>query len=258
MLYMLLKSLILPPGCFFILVVIGWLVGKWRPRLGRVLLWALLVVGYLATTPFLAGELLAPLQRYQPVDVQKPDSHVGAIVVLGAGINYSAPEYWNPEAPPFGFDVADALSLQRIAYAAYLARATGKPLLLSGGATRPSSDRTVAKAMSVTLARDFGITPRWLEERSTTTQSNAVYSAKLLHAEGIDKIYLVTHAWHMPRALIAFEGTGIEVIPAPTGFVSRSGDTWHDFIPSAQGLLLTYYAVHEWLGIAWYRIKVVT
>ena len=257
MLYMLLKSLILPPGCFFILVVIGCLVRKWRPRLGRVLLWALLVVGYLATTPFLAGELLAPLQRYQPVDVQKPDSHVGAIVVLGAGINYSAPEYWNPEAPPFGFDVADALSLQRIAYAAYLARATGKPLLLSGGATRPSSDRTVAKAMSVTLARDFGITPRWLEERSTTTQSNAVYAAELLHAEGIDRIYLVTHAWHMPRALIAFEDTGIEVIPAPTGFVSRSERTWHDFIPSAQGLLLTYYAVHEWLGIAWYRIKVV-
>jgi len=255
MIYVLMKSLLLPPACFFVLFFIGWLLNKWRRRLGHLFLWSLLVAVYLAATPFFAGELMAPLQHYQPVDVQEPDPDVGAIVVLGAGINFSAPEYWDREAPPYGVDVADALSLQRVAYAAYLARATSKPLLLSGGTSSMLGDRTVAKAMSVTLARDFGLSARWLEQRSTTTMSNAEYSAKLLRSEGIDKIYLVTHAWHMPRALIAFEDTGIKVVPAPTGFVSRSSGAWNDFIPSAQGFLLTYYAIHEWLGIAWYRIE---
>lgn len=255
MLYVTLKTLVLPPGCFFLLFLVGWLVMKWRPGLGRSFLWVLLAVVYLATTPFLAGELMAPLQPYEPVDLAKSDPDVGAVVVLGAGVYYSAPEYWQLGAPPYGVDVADALSLQRVEYAAYLAKAIGKPILISGGTTGPSADRTVAQAMNLTLSRDFGLAARWLEERSTTTMSNAEYSAQILHAEGIKKVYLVTHAWHMPRAMIAFRNAGIDAIPAPTCFVSRSDGLWQDFVPSAQALLTTYYAVHEWLGIAWYRLS---
>lgn len=253
MLYTILKTLILPPGCFFVLFLVGWLLTRWWPRLGRTFLVALLAMAYLATTPFLAGELMAPLQPYEAVDLEKPDPDVGAVVVLGAGIYFSAPEYWRPEAPPFGVDVADTLSLERVAYAANLAKATGKPILLSGGASFAPTHRSVAGAMQATLTRDFGLTARWVEDRSTTTMSNATYSAELLRAAGIDKVYLVTHAWHMRRAMIAFERVGIEAVPAPTHFVSRSGGLWGDFIPSAQAFLLTYYAVHEWLGIAWYR-----
>jgi uncharacterized SAM-binding protein YcdF (DUF218 family) len=250
-----LKLLILPPGCFFVLFLAALGLRRWRPRLGRAALWSLLAVVYLVTTPFVAGELMAPLQCCQPVDPEKPDPAAGAIVVLGAGIYFSAPEYWTKEAPPFGVDVANTLSLERVAYAAYLARATGKPILLSGGAGEPPTHRTIAEAMGLTLLRNFGLTARWMEKQSTTTLSNAVYSAQILRKEGITRIYLVTHAWHMRRALIAFEGTGLEVIPAPTAFVSRSGADPDpgDFVPSARALLFTYYAVHEWLGIIWYR-----
>ena len=248
-----LKSLILPPTCFFVLFFFALALRWWRQSAGRVALWCLLVVVYLATTPFVAGELMAPLQCCRPVTLENLDPHAGAIVVLGAGIYFSAPEYWSKEAPSYGVDVADSLSLERVAYAAYLAKATGQPILLSGGSSEPASHRTVAESMGLTLSRNFGITPRWMEQQSTTTWSNATYTAKILHNEGITRIYLVTHAWHMRRALIAFEGTELEVIPAPTAFVSRSGLDLADFAPSARALLLTYYAVHEWLGIIWYR-----
>lgn len=248
-----LKSLILPPTCFFVLFFVALALRRWRPGLGRIALWSLLVVVYLATTPFVAGELMAPLQCCQPVDPEKPDPGAGAIVVLGAGIYFSAPEYWSREAPSYGVDVADSLSLERVAYAAYLTRVTGKPILLSGGSSEPATHRTVAESMGLTLLRNFGLTARWMEQQSTTTLSNAAYSAQILRKEGITRIYLVTHAWHMRRALIAFEGTGLEVIPASTAFVSRSGLDLVDFAPSARALLLTYYAVHEWLGIIWYR-----
>ena len=89
--------------------------------------------------------------------------------------------------------------------------------------------------------------------RSTNTMENAAYSAQVLQEAGIRKIYLVTHAWHMPRAVLAFEKAGLEVIPAPTAFVSRSDGQLQDFLPSASALQLTYYAIHEWLGILWYQ-----
>lgn len=248
-----LKSLLLPPACFLVVFLAALVLRRWSPRLGRAALWSLLAIVYLATTPFVAGELMAPLQCCQPVDPENPDPRASAIVVLGAGIYFSAPEYWSKEAPPFGVDVANSLSLERVAYAAYLARATSRPILLSGGTSDPATHRTIAEAMGLTLSRNFGLTARWVEKQSTTTLSNAAYSAQILRKEGITRIYLVTHAWHMRRALIAFEGTGLEVVPAPTAFVSRSGLELADFVPSARALLLTYYAAHEWLGIIWYR-----
>lgn len=249
-----LKAVILPPTSFFLLFVIGWLLMKLRPALGRGFLWALLAVTYLASTPFFSSELIAPLQPYPAVDPARPDPDAKAIVVLGAGVYLSAPEYQAPGGPPFGIDVADTLSLERIAYAAYLARATGLPILLSGGVGGTSNSRTVAEAMRITLARSFNLTPRWLEEQSKSTMENAEYSAQLLHKEGITKVYLVTHAWHMPRAMMAFERAGLKAVPAPTSFVPRSKMMWRDFLPSSKALHLTYFGVHEWLGLAWYRM----
>jgi uncharacterized SAM-binding protein YcdF (DUF218 family) len=254
--YSLIKALALPPALFFVLLLAGWLVSLRWPRIGRVALLSLFCLVYLSTTPFLAGELMARLQPYAPLKLDEPQPDVGAIVVLGAGIYFSAPEYWRPGAPPFGVDVADGLGLQRLAYAAYLAKSTGKPILLSGGASDPRTHRSVADAMRTTLIENFSITPRWAETRSSTTMSNAQYSADILKREGIHRAYLVTHAWHMPRAVLAFEHAGLEVVPAPTGFVSRSGWLWGDFLPSAQAFQLTYYGLHEWAGMLWYRLQI--
>jgi uncharacterized SAM-binding protein YcdF (DUF218 family) len=211
-------------------------------------------VVYLATTPFVAGELLAPLQPDHVVNPYQPDQDARAIVVLGAGAYFSAPEYWEPQAPLFGIDVADSLSLQRVAYAAYLAKMTGLPILLSGGTAGSVNDRSIADAMNVTLSRNFGVTARWLEEESSSTMENARNSAQLLRKEGITKVYVVTHAWHMRRAMIAFQHAGLDAIPAPTAFVSRSGLLWRDFLPSSQALHLTYFGIYEWVGVAWYRL----
>ncbi|MEQ9607160.1 MAG: YdcF family protein [Kiloniellaceae bacterium] len=260
MLYTVVKTLVLPPACFFVLFFIGLLVKRRWPRLGRALLWGLLVVVYLATTPFVAGELMAPLQPFPPVDLQASDQRADAIVVVGAGIYFSAPEYAAPDGGASGagasnLDVAGALTLQRLQYAAYLARATGKPVLVSGGPADPSSQASLADVMAETMTRDFGVAVRWIEDRSDNTRTNALFSAEKLRAEGIERIYLVTHAWHMPRALFAFQEAGLAVVPAPTRFESRSTIEPQDFVPSAKALLATFYAVHEWLGLVWYRLR---
>jgi uncharacterized SAM-binding protein YcdF (DUF218 family) len=59
--------------------------------------------------------------------------------------------------------------------------------------------------MKLVLEQELGLSPRWLEGQSNTTQENAKFSARILKDEGIKTIYLVTHFWHMPQAKTVFE-----------------------------------------------------
>src|SRR3546814_18795810 len=105
--------------------------------------------------------------------------------------------------------------------------------------------------MQSTRERDFGVEVRWTESESTSTWTNARLSAAKLRAAGIRRFSLVTHAWHMPRAMLAFAGTGLDAVPAPTCLVSRSELVVVDFLTSAGAFHTTYSALHECLAIAW-------
>ena len=79
-------------------------------------------------------------------------------------------------------------------------------------------------------------------------------SAPILKENGIHSIYVVTSAWHMRRALLAFADTGIAVTAAPTHFDRVSTDLI-DFLPSTVGWTTSFLALHEWIGCAWYALR---
>jgi uncharacterized SAM-binding protein YcdF (DUF218 family) len=105
------------------------------------------------------------------------------------------------------------------------------------------------------LLREFGLAPTWLEVTSNNTVENARLTQRTLRESGIERIYLVTHAWHMRRARIAFEDTGLQVIPAGTGYVIPLDARAVYLVPSAQALELSSAFFREVGGIAWYRLK---
>jgi uncharacterized SAM-binding protein YcdF (DUF218 family) len=166
-----------------------------------------------------------------------------AIVVLGAELRRNAPEY--------GGETLGPLSLERLRYAARLHRQTGLPILVSGGRLR-DGDEPVAKLMSEALAEDFLTESRWVEDRSLTTAENARYSAEILRRDGVSTVVLVTHAWHMRRALMEFRGLGLRVVPAPTLPPHRPTD-FDMFVPSAAALYESFLGVHELVGRLYYR-----
>ena len=95
----------------------------------------------------------------------------------------------------------------------------------------------------------------WADDQSRTTYENAVNTAQLLSAERITNVVIVTHAWHMPRALWAFERVGLKPLPwlAPRDFVRlRRID---DVLPSIAALHDSYHALHEMIGGAYYRLR---
>jgi uncharacterized SAM-binding protein YcdF (DUF218 family) len=170
-----------------------------------------------------------------------------AIVILGGGSYFYAPEYG-------GATTIGEASLARLRYGAKLQRETGKPILVSGGKPLGNSV-SEAQQMRDVLEQDFHVPVRWIEEDSDNTFENALYSFRLLHQAGIHKIYLVTHAWHMPRSSDIFRRAGFEVVEAPTGFTTRYQTDLLAFLPRAEALRESKTFIHEVIGLVWYRVK---
>ena len=230
------------------LAALGFLLRKRWPVVGLVSLAASSILLYVLSTPFIASALLDGLQWYPALskeEVAEPSAE--GIVVLSAGRRRNSPEY--------GGETVDSLTLERIRYAALLERRTGLPLLVSGGKRR-SDLGPLSVLLADTLQNEFGVEVKFLESRSQNTAENALFSAEMLAGKGIGRVYLVSHAWHMPRAKAAFERHGIVVIPAPTGFVSRGeGLILSDWMPQANALAGSSFAIHEWLGLLWYWLR---
>ena len=146
------------------------------------------------------------------------------------------------------------MTLDRLRTAAALQRRTGLPILVTGGTTQPQTP-PVAVVMQQSLEDDFQTPARWIEPKSADTWENAHFSADILRTQGITSIYVVTHSWHMRRAVLSFKDTGLAVTAFPTSLDDPLGPDLHDFFPRPSGWQTGYFAVHEWIGYAWYKLR---
>ena len=236
----------LPPGVLAVVGLLGLvLYVKWR-RLGLSLLGIAAASMWLLSMPVTTWwfgrsfEYLPPLALGQ---LAAKEAH--AIVILGGGRYRMAPEF-------MGYDDVSRLTLERLRYGARLHRATGLDIAVSGGP--PAALATPeAQLMRGVLEADFGVPVRWAELESRNTAENALLSRERFT---FDRIILVTHAMHMPRAVRAFEGAGFDVIPAPLGFVSGPEPDYvlRDFLPTYEALFGTHYAIYEFFGAIWYKL----
>lgn len=240
-----LRPLVQPPFNLMLLGGIGFLLRRKRPRLARVLIVGSIGLLYALSTPLVATALLISLQPSSALDLASAPRNA-AIVVLGGDLR--------PAAREFGGDTVSMLSLERVRYAAWVAKGTGLPVLTSGGVIKRGA-RPVGELMKAVLEREFGVAVRWSDDRSRDTDENARFSAELLARDGIRDVVLVTHAWHVPRARQAFERAGLAVTPAPTAFRAFDDLDVLDFVPYSRSLHDSSLAIHEWIGRAWYALR---
>jgi uncharacterized SAM-binding protein YcdF (DUF218 family) len=232
-----LTALALPPAGPLLLAALGLLLLRRWPRFGKSLAWSGLALLWLLATPAVTKPMLAAIEDVPPLDIARMKD-AQAIVVLGGGSYFAAPEY--------GGDTISSGSLVRIRYAARLQRETGLPLLVSGGA--PLGGVPEGRSMQAALEKEFGVKVRWVEDASADTRDNARNSAPLLREAGVKRVLLVTHAWHMRRAQEAFAIEQLEVVAAPTGYEAQGPLTTLDFLPGPGGLWAGRIALNEWLG----------
>ncbi len=217
------------------LLLLGIAFGLWlsskKPKLGKSLAVFSTALLWIFSTPafnvWLSHNLLT---QYKPTTVQELKAQgVQAIVVLGGGVETGQPD---------GIQQLQATALDRLRHGIELSRKTDIPLLVTGGKGWGAKAGAENEAeISSRVAREvFQFEIKWTESESRDTQENASNSKQLLTKKGINKIALVTHSWHMPRSLNAFQKMGFEVIPAPMGFVADKKTNLLSLLPNGGAL----------------------
>jgi uncharacterized SAM-binding protein YcdF (DUF218 family) len=234
------KALLLPPTGLLLVALFGLAIIRRHPRTGRMLATAAVTTLLALSMPIVAGGLVRLLDDSPPVDLNVAKT-AQAIVIPGGGVRRNALEY--------GGDTLGRLTLERVRYGARLAKATGLPVLVTGGSVLGNT-APEALLMKEALESEYGVAVRWTEDRSRNTQENAAYSAKVLRTAGFHKIVLVMHSFDVPRTATMYTATGLQVIPAPIGVSRHKIDLPEDLVPGISALVTSYYACYELIGLA--------
>ena len=232
-----------PPTIFIVLSLVGALIALvWR-RSGIGLALASSLFLYVAATPAASSYLLQRVESALPQNVDL--SGAQAIVVLGGDVRGG-----DGETP----DRLGPLSLERMVFAAEAHRRLHLPVVVTGGRLT-GAHASLGALMKAALEGDFAVPVAWNEDQSHTTWENALYTARLLLPEKLTTVVLVSHAWHLPRGLWAFERVGLKALPWPAPRTAVRLDRVGNFLPSISALHDTFYALHEMIGAAYYPLR---
>ena len=232
------------PTIFIALSLVGALIALvWR-RVGIVLVLLSSLSLFAAATPALSSYLLRRVEAAIPAAGDLGDAQ--AIVVLGGDVRRGD----GAQIP----DRLGPLSLERVVFAAQAYRQLRLPVVVSGG-TLSGAHASVGALMKTALEDNFAVSVAWQEDRSRSTWENALYTARLLLPEKITTVVIVSQAWHLPRALWAFERVGLKALPWPAPRTALRYRKIADFLPGLTALDDTFYALHEMIGRVFYRLR---
>jgi uncharacterized SAM-binding protein YcdF (DUF218 family) len=246
-------ALLLPPVPFLLLTLIGARLLLPRRGLGWLLIVVSVVLLWLsATTGAAAGLTQLMLQppaalsfdRIRELRADVAAKKPIAIVVLGGGAEPFAPEY--------GVSGLQDQSLERLRYGIWLAKQTGAPIAYSGGVGWAQEDAAPEARIAAKIAsEEFDRPLKWIEDDSRDTRENAARTIALLKPAGIDHIVLVTHGYHMPRAMRAFTeaaGADIKIEAAPMGLARKLETPALEWMPSSRGFTRVRQVLREIVG----------
>lgn len=204
---------------------------------------ALVVVAVLPLSSLIAS----PLETRFPPLRQLPRSLSG-IIVLGGALQPELAVDW---AQPHLNQQAE-----RIIAFARLGRERPDLQLVYAGGPAPGGDGPSEAALARELLGSLGMdTSRILfEDRSHNTYENAVHTAERLNPQADQTWLLVTTAMHMPRAVGVFRSAGFRVLAYPVDYRSRRVATFKVLPNLTANLERLDYAMHEWLGLTFYRL----
>jgi len=208
---------------------------------------ALAALAFVLTIPLTANIALGALEDVARHDATCGPPPPGSIIIVLAGGIYGEP----PEATDFS-DLKQE-SIRRLMSAAMLILQTpGSRLVISGGAGGRYREADLMGA----LAQQMGVPASRiiLDRESLTTYQSARHVAKILSNDLKAPRYLLTSAYHMPRAYMAFRETGQQVCALPVDFRAIQKPPYEMLTPQLSALGKMTETLHEFIGIVFYRL----
>ena len=222
-----------------------------RRKTGAALVVFALVELYALSSDPISWYLVRSLEKqYSPVTTFP--SQASIVLLTGGEV---------PRMPPRLYDEVNAAG-DRILYAARLFNQGVAPRIIVTGGNLDflrSGCGSQAEASGRLLTGLFGIDPGHivLETGARNTYENAVFTRNMLDSLHLSRrVILVTSAVHMPRSVAVFRKAGCTVFPAPANFLV---DVPHQekliaILPNTGALANSTAALHEWYGIAAYKL----
>jgi len=227
---------------FLLVVSIYVVLGKRRGR-RRFLLFVALFLYYLSTTPFLPYFLLNQLEKNYRVPTEEEISKVKIFVVLTGRIygdkGLLLEERFSRETL---IRFLTALEIKK--------RYPEKRVLIVGGSFEGKGASYLKE-----LAERWKVEVEAVDAPLDTLQS--VRALKQLLPQG-EPFYLLTSAYHLPRALFLFQREGLNPLPYPTNFnhrLCKPSKAFLYFFPQDLYLNLTNLAVQEYFALTYYKLK---
>jgi uncharacterized SAM-binding protein YcdF (DUF218 family) len=240
----LITSLLVPPGLFVTLLLVSVIFARKRLRIFVCIIVLLL---YGASIEPTKNVLLIPLEDTYRNPGMADIKACEAYVVLGSSSYGDAPDL-------HGKGILDGDALHRVTDAYRLFLLHRKPIIYSGG-TLYSKDPEAEIARRFLLS--LGVPDAYIiaESKSRDTYENALFTSEICRSRKIEKILLITSAFHMRRSVMLFRKHFAHIVPFPTDYkTSRKGYTVFGFLPEASNPAGVAIALKEYLGIMYYKI----
>lgn len=119
----------------------------------------------------------------------------------------------------------------------------GKHLLVTGGlGVHPPAEAHVMRQLACAAGVPAGHI--WLDDQSVSTWQSAVHCTRLMRRHGWSKALVVTDRLHLPRALLAFRGLGVQAVGSAPLHMPYAGKRWKRW----------RYLGRERLAFVWYLL----
>ena len=250
------KSFATPIVWVLLLLVLGLVLTRkgGRKRLfaaGRLLLLTGTVLLLALSLDPVANSLTYPLEsQYRWPPAQALD-RLDVVVVLGGGVYASGYLRQEAELSKFSYPrFYHGLRVFQQSHAGLLAFCGGPGR--GGGESEAETMRAMALSLGIPLGKIV------TEETSRTTFENIANLARLLPAGQGRRIGLVTTASHMRRSHGVFQRQfpGDTIIPIPVYYTyDPAGTLLENFVPTSDNLEKSAAALHEWIGLLWYKLR---
>lgn len=238
------------PGNVLLLLLcvsVGLTFTPWR-RMGRRLVVTVTVLYVLVAVLPVGSWMTTVLENRFPQPGHLPE-RIDGVIALGGFIN--------PSVTQARGQVAVSGAVERLTALADLGRRFPEAqLIFSGGAGSLFHPDLREADLLAPFLTQIGLDPDrvTLDNSARNTAENAAIVRELVNPQPGETWILVTSAFHMPRAVGCFRKNGWQVVPYPVDF-HMTGEFGFGLTPRFSGRLASLeLAVHEWLGLLFYRL----
>jgi uncharacterized SAM-binding protein YcdF (DUF218 family) len=216
----------------------------------RIFIYLASVIFLITSNPILSDQILHYLEKDQvkkfPEDIKPADA---IIVLSGMLTNISSnkgvvQEWTDPDRFFGGLELIQANKSEQI--------------IFTGGKLPWQKNIATEGEVLAGYAKKFGINDDLIQitKEVQNTEDEAKAVRELLPKDELNRIILVTSAFHMPRSKSLFEKQGFEVQAYPVDFKAEANKiTMLNFLPSAYAMTKFEFSIRELLGRAYYQVK---